>query len=60
MAEMYGILTSDMPEFDPGKVPAAVRRAVGQTFYEAIAEAFQVPGIREEFERWQAERKRWH
>lgn len=52
------ILVGEVPVCDPAKIPTATARVVGQTIFNAVAQAFQSPEVQEDYRRWKAERER--
>lgn len=52
------VLVGEMPVCDPSKIPAYVAKDIGRTIYDAVVLAFQQPGVREDYQRWKAERER--
>ena len=51
------VLVGEMPVCDPSKIPAYAARDIGRTIYDAVALAFQQPGVREDYQRWKAAQK---
>lgn len=47
----------EMPVCDPSKIPVFVARDIGRTLYDAVALAFQQPGVQEDYLRWKAARE---
>lgn len=51
------VMVGEMPVCDPSKIPVFVARDIGRTLYDAVALAFQQPGVQEDYLRWKAARE---
>lgn len=51
------VLVGEMPECNTAAIPRGTARVMGQCILDAVAEAFQQPGVQEDYQRWKAARE---
>ena len=49
-------VSGTMPSINTSTIPIGVKTSIAQTVFEAIQRDFQRPEVREDYERWKAER----